>query len=63
MGNELNSNKWTNNRMRKLLAGEYCPRCDRHHVLHDDEHCHMRWEKEYDYEKEELCTILKMEKK
>ena len=32
--------------MKKLLAYQFCPHCKKHNVLHDDEQCSMRWEKE-----------------
>jgi len=36
--------------MKKLLAENFCPSCGKHNVLHDDEQCSMRWEKEEELE-------------
>ena len=38
--------EWINERMKKLLAEDFCPRCSKHKTLHDDTACGMRWEKE-----------------
>lgn len=44
---------WTNARMRKLLADDFCPKCGKHAVLHDDKKCDMRFVK---YEEVEACA-------
>ena len=36
---------WTNVRMRKLLAEDFCPECGKHKVLHNNDACPMSYAK------------------
>jgi len=47
----MSRDNWTNERMRKLLADNFCPKCTKHRMLHDNEKCSMRFIKE-----EETCV-------
>ena len=40
---QMSRDNWTNTRMRALLADDFCPKCTKHRMLHDDKLCSMRF--------------------